>query len=96
MDTKTVRKPGRRLDDRRPAGPLQWGDEPADQDVLASVCGKVIEVGNLDGDIGICVELPDRAGVLTVIGLTQEQARSIAPLYAGDVEIIVRAVRSPT
>lgn len=59
---------------------------------LATLRGKVVEVGNLEGDPGMCVELDDKAGMLTMLGLTEDQARAIAPYYAGRIEIIVRAL----
>lgn len=65
----------------------------ADPMALTTLRGKVIEVGNLDGDTtpGVALELAEDS-YLTILGLSEEQARAIAPSYAGRIEIIIRAL----
>jgi hypothetical protein len=67
--------------------------EPEPRPLLATIEGKLVEVGNMDGDpdIGISLDAGD-GQFLTIVGLTQKDARSIAQHYGDQIEIIVRAV----
>jgi hypothetical protein len=64
---------------------------PTEQNPLVlRLKGRMIEVGNLDGghDIGFSINIGDGKHA-SLTGLSQHQARALAPLYQCDVEITV-------
>jgi hypothetical protein len=67
--------------------------EPELHPLLAAVQGKLVEVGNLDGDPDIGISLDTGEGqFLTLVGLAQKDARAIAQHFGDQIEITVRAV----
>lgn len=60
---------------------------------LCSMVGRVVEVGNLNGDnlAGVCIDTGD-GNYLTVTGLTQEMARAVAILYGEKVHVVFQPI----
>ena len=56
---------------------------------IAAVSGEVVEVGNIDGgDIpGVTLRRP--FGFLSILGLTEDEARSVANFYGRDVAVTI-------